>query len=201
MKNKYTDLINELSDREIMFHLLATQVLLIGVSFILGFFLFDDFHSFWSLLQMNDMRIWTIGGLAGLAIVLLDVTLMKLLPTAYYDDGGLNERLFQNKTFWQIAGIAAMVAISEEILFRGVIQTHFGLIISSIIFALIHYRYLFNLFLFFNITILSFFIGYIYHITGNLLVTIFLHFVVDFLLGLIIRYKKSPRKQEGRVNE
>lgn len=201
MKNKYTNLINELSDREIVFHLFATQVLLIVVSFILGFFLFDDFSSFWSILDWKDPRILTVGGLAGLAIVILDITLMKFLPASYYDDGGLNQRLFQNKSFWQIAGIAAMVAISEEVLFRGVIQTHFGLVISSIIFALIHYRYLFNVFLFLNITTLSFFIGYIYLITENLLATIFLHFVVDFILGLIIRFKRTPHNQEERVNE
>lgn len=199
MKNKYTDVINELTDREIMFHLMATQVILLIVSLVLGLFLFEDWASFYAIFQWGDTKIWTIGGLAGLCIVILDIILMKLLPSSYYDDGGLNERLFHNKKIWQIALIAAIVAISEEILFRGVIQTHFGLVISSIIFALIHYRYLFNLFLFVNIIVLSFVIGYIYYITGNLLVTICLHFVVDFLLGIVIRLKhtKHPHKQEG----
>lgn len=203
MKKKYSDLINELTDREIVFHLLATQILLLTVSFVLGLFLFDHFSSFVELFIWDDRQIWLIGGGAGVAIVLLDVTLMKVLPPSYYDDGGLNERLFQNRAVWEIALIAAMVAFSEEILFRGVIQTHFGLVISSIIFALIHYRYLFNVFLFINITALSFFIGYIYLVTGNLLVTIFMHFVVDFLLGVIIRFRKknSPHAQEGMKDE
>lgn len=202
-KQQYTNLINELSDREIMFHLLATQVILIVLSIIFGFFLFDDVSSFLRIFQWGDVDIWRIGGLAGIGVVLLDVVLMKLLPPSFYDDGGLNQKLFQNKTITQIAIIAAMVAISEEILFRGVIQTHFGLVISSLIFALIHYRYLFNLFLFINITALSFFVGYLYHLTGNLFVTIFMHFIIDFLLGLIICWsgKNSPRVWEGSNDE
>ena len=85
--------------------------------------------------------------------------------------------------------IAALVAISEEILFRGVIQTNTGLIISSIIFAVVHYRYLFNWFLFTNIILLSFLIGYIYLVTNNLVVTIVMHFFIDFILGLIIKFR------------
>lgn len=194
MKNKYTDIVNELTDREIMFHLIATQVLLIVISLILGFFLFDDFTSFWELLKWDDSKIWTVGALSGLVIVNLDILLMRFLPSSYYDDGGLNQRLFQNKSILQIAAIAALVAIGEEVLFRGVLQTHFGLVITSIIFALIHYRYLYNPFLFINIVVLSFFIGYLYEITDNLLVTIVLHFIVDFLLGVIISKKKSHQR-------
>lgn len=197
MKNKYTDIVNELTDREIMFHLVATQVLLMVISLILGFFLFDDLSSFWELLKWEDSKVWTVGVVSGLAIVNVDMLLMRILPSSFYDDGGLNQRLFQNKTVWQIAAIAALVAISEEVLFRGVLQTHFGLVITSIIFALIHYRYLFNLFLFINIVVLSFFIGYIYEMTDNLLVTIVLHFIVDFLLGVMIRFSRKKSNQRG----
>ncbi|WP_019154338.1 CPBP family intramembrane glutamic endopeptidase [Robertmurraya massiliosenegalensis] len=202
MKNKYTELIQGLTDREITFHLVATQVLLLVIALVMGFFLFEDFSSFWDLFVWNDWKIWYVGGVAGLAIVFLDVLLMKILPPSYYDDGGLNKRMFENRTIGQIAGIAAMVAVSEEILFRGVIQTHFGLVVTSILFALIHYRYLFNKFLFVNIIVLSFFIGYIYYMTENLLVTIVLHFIVDFLLGLSVRFNKQlPQEQEGINHE
>lgn len=189
MKNKHKQLIEQLTDREIIFHLALTQVLLMTVSFLLGIWLFDSWTEFTNIFQWNDRRIITYGGSAGLGVVLLDFIFMKFFPKHYFDDGGLNERLFKNKTVWQIAIIAFVVAITEEILFRGVIQTHFGLVISSIIFAIVHYRYLFNLFLFINVVTLSFFIGYLYFLTGNILVTIVMHFIIDFLLGLMIRYK------------
>ena len=201
MKKKYEEIINDLSDREILFHLIATQGLLITISVILGAIFFDSFSSFYELFQWSDTRIWTIGGIAGICVVLLDLILMRLLPSSLYDDGGLNVKLFRNKSVWQIALIAAMVAITEEILFRGMIQTHVGLVITSIIFALIHYRYLFNMFLFVNIVALSFFIGFIYQITENLLVTILMHFMIDFLLGVIIRFSKKDNEQEEGTHE
>ena len=189
MKNRYKETINGLTDKELLFHLFATQILLLTISSILGIILFDSINDFKKIFIWNDINIFTIGLVAALAVVAVDFLVMKYLPPSYYDDGGLNERVFKNKTVFQIAFIAAVVAISEEILFRGIIQTSTGLIVSSLIFAVIHYRYLFNWFLFLNIILLSFLIGYIYMLTSNLLVTIVMHFFIDFLLGLIIKFR------------
>ncbi len=189
MKDKYNGLIKELSDKELLFHLYLTQVILLVISGILSMILFDSFRDFLDLFHWNDKNILIIGGSAGLAVVVLDVILMKCLPPSFYDDGGLNERIFSGKSVIHIGLIAAIVAFCEELLFRGVIQTHVGLVISSIIFAIVHYRYLFNLFLFVNVIVLSFFIGYIFLVTENIVVTIFMHFIIDFLLGIIIKYR------------
>lgn len=203
MNNKYKELIKEISDREMLYHLYATQVILLIISFVLGLFLFDNLSSFLDLFIWKDIRVITIGGLAGILVVLLDVVLMRVLPSSYYDDGGLNVKIFRNRSILHIAFIAAVVATCEEILFRGVIQTHFGLVVTSVIFALVHYRYLFNWFLFVNITALSFFIGYIYSITENLVVTIFMHFIIDFLLGVTLSRtkRKDIFEQDGISNE
>ena len=189
MKEKYRETVASLTEKELLFHLVATQILLLTISAILGMILFDSLTEFNNLFIWNDGRILTVGVGAALAVVVVDMLLMKYLPPSYYDDGGLNERIFRNKSVWKIALIAAMVAISEEILFRGIIQTNAGLIITSIIFAVVHYRYLFNWFLFLNIILLSFIIGYIYMLTENLLVTIVMHFFIDFLLGVMIKYR------------
>jgi uncharacterized protein len=189
MKDRYKETVAGLTEKELLFHLVATQILLLTISAILGMILFDSLNEFQDLLIWDDSRVITIGIGAGAAVVAFDLLLMKYLPPSYYDDGGLNERIFRNKKTYQIAVIAAMVAVSEEILFRGIIQTNTGLIISSLIFALVHYRYLFNWFLFSNIVLLSFFIGYIYMVTNNLLVTIMMHFFIDFLLGLFINFR------------
>ncbi|MBS4191071.1 CPBP family intramembrane metalloprotease [Bacillus sp. FJAT-49705] len=191
MKDKYSELIKELSDRELLFHLYLTQVILLVISSILGIILFDRFSDFLNLFIIHDWNIWLIGGIAGLLVVMLDITLMKLLPPAYYDDGGLNERIFRNRSVIHIAFIAAIVAFCEELLFRGVIQTHFGLVVSSVVFAVVHYRYIFNWFLFLNVIVLSFLIGYVFLITENLFVTMFMHFIIDFLLGIVIKYRNN----------
>lgn len=189
MKDQYKETVARLSEKELLFHLVATQILLLTISAILGMILFDSLNEFKELFIWDDFNIVSVGLLAGAAVVAFDFILMKYLPKSYYDDGGLNERIFRNRSVIQIMLIAAMVAISEEILFRGVIQTNTGLIISSIIFAVVHYRYLFNWFLFTNIILLSFLIGYIYMVTNNLVVTIVMHFSIDFILGLIIKFR------------
>jgi uncharacterized protein len=203
MKDKYSAQIKDLSDNELLFHVYTTQILLFLISFILGIFLFDHYSDFFDLFKWNDPSIVTIGGLAGLIIVLFDIIFMKLLPRSYYDDGGLNERIFQTRSIFSVFMISAVVSLGEELLFRGVIQTHVGLWISSLLFSLVHIRYLFNWFLFINVTVLSFVIGLIYEVTDNLVVTIFMHFLIDFSLGCIIkfRYIKKQKEQEGIFNE
>jgi uncharacterized protein len=190
MKKKYNELIKGLTDRELLSHLYMTQILLLGITFILGILLFDHF-SYLQSIDFSDVRILLIGVPAGAAVVIVDIILMKLLPKSFYDDGGLNERIFKNRSVIHIAWIAAFVAFSEELLFRGVIQTKVGLILASLIFAVIHYRYLFNWFLFSNIVILSFFIGFVYEWSNNLAITMIMHFTIDFLLGLYIKYKHT----------
>ncbi|WP_053363985.1 type II CAAX endopeptidase family protein [Bacillus sp. FJAT-27251] len=195
-KDKYSELVKGLTDRELLFHLYFTQILLLTISFILGIVLFDRMSDISTLFNWGDSRVWTVGLGGALFVVGMDLLLMKILPSRLYDDGGLNERIFRGRNLFHIAVIAAVVAFSEELLFRGVVQTHFGLVVSSLVFALVHYRYLFNWFLFLNIILLSFLIGYIYLVTGNLAVTVTMHFFIDFLLGIVIRFRN--KQQTGR---
>ena len=197
MKNKYIELISSLTDKQLLFHLYMTQFILFVITLFLGFILYDHF-SFLQALKFNDFRIISIGVPLGVMVVIVDILLMKWLPDSYYDDGGLNIRIFRNRKVIHIAFIAAIVALSEELLFRGVIQTKVGLIIASVIFAIIHYRYLFNWFLFSNIVLLSFLIGFIYQWTNNLAITIIMHFTIDFLLGLYIKFKQTKDVDELR---
>ncbi|WP_160721408.1 CPBP family intramembrane glutamic endopeptidase [Bacillus sp. USDA818B3_A] len=196
MKKKYHHIIADLTDKELLFHLYLTQIILLVISFILGALFYDHF-SYLQFINLSDYHILTIGIPAGLLIVLMDIILMKWLPSSFYDDGGLNERIFKNRHVLHTFFIALFVAFCEELLFRGIIQTKVGLILASIIFAIIHYRYLFNWFLFVNIILLSFLIGVIYKWTGNLAVTVMMHFVIDFLLGVYIKFRHTTVDKNG----
>jgi membrane protease YdiL (CAAX protease family) len=198
MKNKYQELINDLSERELLLHLYITQTILLSLSLIIGWFIYKDIWFIEAFFNWNDTSILSMGLLVGILVVILDLLFMKILPKSFYDDGGLNERIFKNRSIFHIAFIALIVAFSEEVLFRGIIQTHLGLIAASVIFAIIHYRYLFNWYLFANIIILSFVIGYIYHLTDNLAVTFVMHFIVDFLLGSFIMVKNKKITEQRK---
>ena len=196
MMNKQADLLKSISNETLILNVWLTQAIVVVVSLILGFILFDDWASFWSLFQFADWRILTIGLTAGIGIVLLDFVLMKVLPESFYDDGGINLRIFRSISIPHIIILSLAVAVCEELLFRGVIQTNTNIWIASLIFALVHYRYLFNLFLFCNVTLLSFFIGFLYDQTGNLVVTITVHFIIDCLLGIYMNTYRKQRKIE-----
>lgn len=189
MKNKQAELIKQLTDKQLLYNLFLTQIILLTIAFFLGIILFKDVSTFFNLFNFKDMNILLIGVSAGLLVVLFDVFLMKVTPISYQDDGGVNERIFSRLPYFMIFIVALLVAISEELLFRGVLQSHLGLVWTSIIFAAIHYRYLFNWFLFVNVLVLSFFIGFLFEWTQNILVTMTAHFLIDFILGLLIRRK------------
>lgn len=188
MKNKQAALIKQLSNRELLLNLLVTQLIILIAAGILGFFLHNQTASFLSLFHFQPRHL-LIGAGAGITVVLVDFYMMKRVPESWQDDGGVNERIFKSLSYPMIVVVALTVAVSEEILFRGVLQVNFGLIWASLIFALVHYRYLFNGFLFISIVMVSFFIGFIFEITGSLTATIVMHFVIDCILGFLVKTK------------
>jgi uncharacterized protein len=199
LRNKQAELIKQLSNRELLVNVWVTQCILVLLSAVLSFFLFKDSDSFWHLFSLYDRNILLIGIPAGLLVVLLDLFFMKVMPESYHNDGGINERIFTSMSYPMIALVSMGVSVSEEILFRGVLQTHTGLLWASAIFALVHYRYLFTPFLLISIVLLSLFIGFIFELTGNLFVTIAMHFTIDFILAVIIKKTKGnpmDRKKE-----
>ncbi|WP_234998346.1 CPBP family intramembrane glutamic endopeptidase [Salirhabdus sp. Marseille-P4669] len=180
------EIIKSLTNKELVFQLYLSQAIIFIVAIISGFFVID---SWFSLLRWDLTQLLLYGVLPAIAVVLIDILLMRFLPRKYYDDGGINERVFTSLSKVHIPLLVLFVAISEEMLFRGVIHTTFGFFIGSVTFALVHVRYLCKPVLFVSIMFMSFFIGYLYEITDNLLVTIVAHFFVDLILAYIIKFK------------
>lgn len=189
---KQAEMIKSMSDKELRRQLLLSQAAFFIVSMLLSTFIFRISLASWlDYFILDYQQILLYGVLTAIIIVLFEVFLYELLPEHYFDDGGINERIFKNQSLANIILICIIVAIAEEFLFRGVIQTTFGYIFASSLFVIVHVRYLKKPVLLIVVTFVSFFIGYLFEVTGNLLVTITFHFVVNFLLGLYIRYKKS----------
>ena len=84
--------------------------------------------------------LWGLGLAA--AVIALDMFAARFVPDEAGDDGGVNDRIFKNRPIWHIAVMSLIIAICEETLFRGAIQHHIGPYWTSIIFAVIHVRYL-----------------------------------------------------------
>lgn len=197
MRNRQKEIINQLTDRQLILNLYFSQFIIFISAIFLSYLFLNGPRDLIPLFKWNDEKIITIGGSLGVIVFFIDVLLMKVLPPSYYDDGGINERVFANRSIFFIILFSGVVAVSEELLFRGVIQTAFGLIVASIIFALVHYRYLFHWFLFLNVFLLSFLFDYVYQETNNLLITMFMHFLINCLLGIYLSFRKRRQKQNA----
>lgn len=201
MKNKQAEMVKRMSDKELLYHLYVSQLLFLLVAVVLAFFLFEGWNEFLLLLEWDIQEIFIIGSFVGIAVVLIDLFLMKYVPRHLMDDGGINEKMFQKRSVIHIVGLALLIASVEELLFRGVIQTHFGIWIASIIFAIMHIRYLHKWLLLVSVILLSFLLGFLYEWTENLLVTIWAHFIIDVLLALKIRSEYIKKTDNGEVSE
>ncbi|MDT3426849.1 membrane protease YdiL (CAAX protease family) [Paenibacillus forsythiae] len=179
----------QLTDRLLLVNLYFTQglTLIIGLVWIL-LQKRNPFH----VLNFPESGHFAAWGL-GLAVIMLvvDFVLTYIVPVETMDDGGINELLFRNRPVWHIALIAAIVSICEELLFRGAVQYAFGPYWTSILFAVIHVRYLRHWIPTGWVFASSYGLGLIYIHSGTIWAPILCHFIIDLFSGLVIRYRRE----------
>ncbi|MEJ2697062.1 MAG: CPBP family intramembrane metalloprotease [Candidatus Sulfobium sp.] len=96
--------------------------------------------------------------------------------------------LFLDVGATELVLISVSAGFAEELLFRGVLQTEFGIVAASIIFGLIHFvspAYAVAA------TLMGFYIGCVFQISGHLLMPVQLHFIYDLGALAYIRYFPS----------
>ncbi len=103
--------------------------------------------------------------------------------------------MFDSMNMIDLLLISLLAGIGEELLFRGIVQVKFGLIIASVVFGLMH-----SISLAYVIVtiIMGLYIGGIYQSSGSLLVPVQLHFAYDFAALMYLRYYvRTPDDQKG----
>ncbi len=199
--------IKHLDSRILIYNLYLTQgaLLLIGLLSAYFFIVGDErgWGDFFALPRPLSYLWIGLGG--GIAIILLELLLNKVLPQDEFDDGGINEKIFRNLSFVHIFFVTFLVAFTEEVLFRGVIQEFLGLWWASIVFTIIHVRYLKKWMMVLVVFFISLAFGWLYQLTGSLWTPIIAHFFVDFVLGLFIRLgwfqSEDEETEEDMVSE
>jgi membrane protease YdiL (CAAX protease family) len=186
--------VNELNDRTLLLNLYITQLLTLIIGIIILFF--QSNHKIFSMFTIQSG--WTIpiwGSLFAILVLGIDVLISRWVPKEVSDDGGINEMIFGQRAVWHIAFIALVVAICEEVLFRGAIQHAWGPYWTSILFAAIHIRYLQHWLMTGMVFSISYGLGWIYLQTGSLWTPIIAHFIIDFVMGCILRFSKEGEEQ------
>jgi membrane protease YdiL (CAAX protease family) len=181
--------ISEVDERYLLINLYLTQLLVFVLGSIIMLF---QRPSLAHLLSFNSgwyILLW--GVTFAVAVLIVDLLVSQWVPPEVTDDGGINEKLFKNRPLWHIAILSLVVAICEEWLFRGAIQASWGPYWTSILFAAIHIRYLQHWLMTGLVFSISYGLGWIYIQTGTLWTPIAAHFIIDFIMGCIIRYRRE----------
>ena len=123
---------------------------------------------------------------------------MRALPFAALRkiDSVVRELFWQHMghwKLWQLALVAALAGIGEELLFRGLIQlglstfinVWLAVLLTSLLFGLAHAVTPTYFFLAF---VISLYFGFLFIHTGNLFVPIAIHALYDFFVFLFIRF-------------
>ncbi|GAA3405278.1 type II CAAX endopeptidase family protein [Paenibacillus hodogayensis] len=185
----------ELDDGMLLLNLYLTQ----AITFVLGLtiVLFQS-QSLIALLRLPDrLSAWGWAVLFAIGVLLFDWLVARFVPEEVTDDGGVNKKLFRLRPLWHIALLSFVVAVCEELLFRGALQHAFGPYWTSIVFAAIHVRYLRHWLMTGMVFAISYGLGKMYVMTGSLWTPIAAHFIIDFVMGCIIRYWKDEEDGEG----
>lgn len=174
--------------RQLLISFYSTQLFLLIIT--IGVLWFQGRLDVWSYGLDNPFN-WGLGIIVGLFIVCIDLLLDRLLPEEMLDDGGINLLLFSNRNIVHIFIIALTAGVVEELLFRGAIQEWLGVWGTSLLFVLIHTRYLKKWILVIVVGLISLGFGYLYEWTGSLITVIVAHTLVDFIMGCYIRYVRA----------
>jgi membrane protease YdiL (CAAX protease family) len=178
-----------MTDRELLLNLYATQFLVLFLAVILLHF---QGRLSAGLFLWREGLFWAVGALLGMIVVGIEVLLVRVLPPEWLDDGGINLRLFRGRSLLHIAWIALLVSVAEEMLFRGAVQHWLGIWGTSFLFTLIHFRYLRRWAMLSLLFVVSAALGWAAEWSGTLTPAIVAHFIVDFVMGTLIRMGKIP---------
>lgn len=189
---------NLIDDATLLLNLYITQLITLIAALVLIWI--QDHQQLADLLRLPQTAaalVW--GGAFAVMVLFIDLAIMHMIPKQFMDDGGLNERIFKHRALWHLIVICFVVAVCEELLFRGAVQYWLGPYWTSIVFTTLHVRYLRHWLLTGLIFLISYGLGWLYIYTGSLWSSIFAHFVIDFILGCLIKYggKKSNVAKDG----
>lgn len=178
--------IEHISERLLIINLYGTQAIVLGIAWALLWW--QERLSWDTIWRIESGTVWLWGIGTGVAIVVVDLLLSRLFPRFMVDDGGINEKLFRNRPLWHIFVMTAVIAICEELLFRGALQPVLGLFWTSVLFALIHFRYLTQWMMTVMVFLISIGLGMLLLTTDSLVAPVVAHFVIDFTLGVLLRF-------------
>lgn len=158
-------------------------------------------HGIQATMEMFRFPEWsglTWAGCVIAAIVILSIGMEKYLPERWQDDGSVNKKIFGSMSFATTLFVCMAVGLGEEWLFRGVIQSFAGNFWTSLLFTLVHVRYLTKPLMVLSVFGTSWLLGMLFIYSGSLWSSIVAHIGIDLLLAFYLQATMKKEKGEKK---
>jgi membrane protease YdiL (CAAX protease family) len=187
------DRLEQLDVRTLRLNLLLTQGLVVTVAAVSSFWM-NGWHGTFTLFSFPGWRDLAFAVAAACLVAGVSIGMERFLARHWQDDGSVNERMFLGLSLSQTFCLCALIGIGEEWLFRGIVQPLAGNVWTSLLFTLVHFRYLRKPLLLVSVFGTSYLLGGLFDLHGRLLPPITAHIAIDFILAVYVQ-----RTREGRM--
>jgi hypothetical protein len=149
----------------------------------------------WGLLVPANSREFTLGVLSGIGIALF-IIVLSLFSSRNFVWGQLLEKEFRKILVPLVSGeivlLAGVSGFVEEFFFRGALQPVIGIILTSLLFGIVHFvpRRVFIPWSFYA-TFAGFLLGSLYEITKGLMPSVIAHVLVNLILIFSLNRQQS----------
>ncbi|NQF12652.1 CPBP family intramembrane metalloprotease [Brevibacillus sp. HB1.3] len=183
----------EVDEATLRLNLWLTQGIVMGVAAAGSFLVlgWDATLSLFTLPGWNAL-LWAVFVAAG--IIIASIVMDRYLPKRWQDDDRINEKVFGSMLPSTTILVCMVVGVGEEWLFRGVIQSLTGNFWSSLIFTLIHVRYLKKPLMIISVFGTSLVLGLLFSHYQSLWPSIVAHILIDVMLAF---YLQKTIKKKG----
>jgi len=158
-------------------------------------------HGFQGTMELFRFPLWSSliwSGCVIAAIVLLSIVMDKYLPKRWQDDGSVNMRIFGSMSPVTTLLVCIAVGVGEEWLFRGVLQSFAGNFWTSVLFTLVHVRYVTKPLMVISVFGTSWLLGMLFTYSGSLWSPIVAHIGIDLLLAFYLQAIMKKEKGEKK---
>lgn len=188
--------------------LTRTQVLIaMGVTALLLLFLAKVIQYFWSFATLPmtwQLQNAVLGIGIGLGITAASAVIYQLWPQYRLSASLYLQLVIQPLVWTDLIWLGLLPGLSEELLFRGVIfpwvgLNWVGLILSSIVFGVLHLNSPQQWSYVVWVTVVGFVLGYSAWSTGNLLVPVIAHLTTNIITGVSWKITHPPQHPLGKT--
>ncbi|WP_019394606.1 CPBP family intramembrane glutamic endopeptidase [Priestia filamentosa] len=168
---------------------------LMGVAAITLLIIFDVLTLDQFLSFHNPATLMTITVTTTIGLILFGILLTILIPSHHIDN---QNKQYQTSSISALLSLFLFGSLFEELLFRGIVQnllllyiekSWVGIFITSLLFLALHVQYFKKPLMLFNILLPSLAFGWVYVKTSNILVPIIVHFLLNFVITILFKYR------------